>query len=81
MAQENTLVLYVFSNTDPEYYANLLFFVEHGMPGCDECKYVVIINRDPGAPVRLWRKFLSRTDTHVASLQADSCIVLPLPSA
>ena len=45
-------MLYVFSNTDPEYYANLLYFVEHGMPGCDNCEYVVVINRGSDDPVR-----------------------------
>ena len=52
LAEGTTLVLYVFSNTDPEYYQNLLFFVEHGMPGCDNCDYVIIINGDLDVPVR-----------------------------
>eukprot|EP00892_Ulva_mutabilis_P003130 jgi/Ulvmu1/12818/UM097_0047.1 len=43
-----TLVLYIFSNTDPQYYGNLLFFIKHGMPGCPACEYVVVINQDPG---------------------------------
>eukprot|EP00892_Ulva_mutabilis_P002781 jgi/Ulvmu1/12503/UM009_0158.1 len=45
-----TLVLYVFSNTDPEYYNNLLFFVKHGIPGCGACEYIVIINRNADDP-------------------------------
>eukprot|EP00892_Ulva_mutabilis_P000758 jgi/Ulvmu1/10683/UM067_0008.1 len=45
-----TLVLYVFSNTDPEYYNNLLFFVKHGMPGCNTCEYIVVINRNQDDP-------------------------------
>lgn len=50
--QERTLILYVFSNTDPQYYGNLVFFIKNGVPGCDACEYIVIINRGPEDPVR-----------------------------
>lgn len=39
-----TLVLYTFSNTDAQYYGNLLYFVNYGMPGCDTCEYIVVVN-------------------------------------
>ena len=52
MVEAGVLVLYVFSNTDPEYYANFLFFVKHGIPGCDSCEYIVIHNLAPDEPVR-----------------------------
>ena len=45
-------MLYVFSNTDPEYYANLLFFIKHGIPGCDSCDYIIVINQGPTEEVR-----------------------------
>eukprot|EP00892_Ulva_mutabilis_P000943 jgi/Ulvmu1/1084/UM105_0043.1 len=46
----HTLVLYVWSNTDEYYRDNLQFFVKHGMPGCNGCRYVVIINEDDTHP-------------------------------
>ena len=51
-AGPQTLVLYIFSNTDPQYYGNLLFFIKHGMPGCNACEYIIVINQDPGTVVR-----------------------------
>lgn len=51
-AAGKTLVLYVYSNTDPQYFANLVHFVRHGMPGCDECDYYVTVNQDEGTEVR-----------------------------
>jgi hypothetical protein len=41
----DTLVLYVFSNTDPESERNLGFFVRHGMAEGDGCDYVVIVQQ------------------------------------
>lgn len=46
-----TLVLYVFSNTDPQYYSNLLYFISHGIPGCDSCDYYIVVNQGLGAKV------------------------------
>eukprot|EP00892_Ulva_mutabilis_P010141 jgi/Ulvmu1/749/UM010_0123.1 len=45
-----TLVLYAFSNTDPEYYPNLVFFVKHGVPGCHACEFIIIVNEGPTSP-------------------------------
>lgn len=44
--EPQTLVLYVFSNTDPQYFGNLMYFIKHGLPGCPLCDYVIIINQD-----------------------------------
>ena len=54
---EDTLVVYIFSNTDPEYIANLRFFARHGMAAGDGCEYVVVVQEDEGAEVRrgAWR--------------------------
>lgn len=43
-AAPRQLVIYVFSNTDPEYYGNLVFFLKHGLPGCSTCDYIIVIN-------------------------------------
>lgn len=48
----DTLVVYVFSNTDPEYYANLLFFLRFGVAEGDGCDYVIIIQTGDELPVR-----------------------------
>ena len=40
-----TLVLYVYSNSDPEYERNLRFFVEHGMREGDGCHYVIVVQQ------------------------------------
>ena len=37
------LVVYVFSNTDAEYEANLRFFLKHGVHGDDGCDYLIVI--------------------------------------
>jgi hypothetical protein len=39
----DTLVVYIFSNTDPEYANNLRFFLKHGVAADDGCDYVVVI--------------------------------------
>ena len=40
-----TLVLYIHSNTDPEYERNMRFFVQHGMAAGDGCEYVIIVQQ------------------------------------
>lgn len=42
----DTLVVYIFSNTDPEYIENLRFFAEFGMAEGDGCEYIVVIQED-----------------------------------
>ena len=39
----DTLVLYIFSNTDSEYENNLLFFLKHAVREGDGCDYVIVI--------------------------------------
>lgn len=46
------LVTYVYSNTDKFYLDNLRFFVEHGIPGCLDCTFIIIVNEDAKHPVR-----------------------------
>ena len=41
----NTLVFYIFSNTDPEYERNLQFFTQHGMWEGDGCQYVIVVQQ------------------------------------
>ena len=48
----NTLVLYVFSNTDAEYEANLRFFLKHGVSADDGCDYIVVIQTGGTSKVR-----------------------------
>ena len=40
-----TLVIYTFSNTDPEYERNLRFLVQYGMWEGDGCEYLIIIQQ------------------------------------
>ena len=42
-SRSSTLVMYVYSKTDPEYERNLLYFVKHGMWDGDGCVYVIIV--------------------------------------
>lgn len=44
----DTLVVYVYSNTDPEYQANLKYFLKTGVRADDGCDYVVIIQEGEG---------------------------------
>lgn len=41
----STLVIYVYSKTDPEYERNLQFFVQHGMWEGDGCDYAIIVQQ------------------------------------
>lgn len=44
----DVLVLYVFSNTDPEYIKNLKFFLREGVHPADGCEYLFVVNRELG---------------------------------
>jgi hypothetical protein len=50
--QLKTLVLYIFSNTDPEYIDNLRFYVRNGIQEDDGCHHVIVINSGENSPVR-----------------------------
>lgn len=40
-----TLVLYTYSNSDPEYERNLHFFVQYGMAEGDGCDYLMVVQQ------------------------------------
>lgn len=48
-APPDTLVIYIFSYTNPEYKENLLHFVRHGIREDDGCQYVIVIQTEDGA--------------------------------
>ena len=64
----DTLVVYVYSNTDPEYEGNLIYFLEKGVAANDGCDYVIIIQEvGHNTPMRhasavLWRRELSKRE-------------------
>jgi hypothetical protein len=47
----DTLVIYIFSNTDPEYLDNLRFFVHFGVADGDGCDYIIVVQEEPGQEV------------------------------
>lgn len=49
-SQPDTLVVYVFSATDPEYIRNLQHFARHGIREGDGCEYVIIVQTTDGEP-------------------------------
>lgn len=51
-ARGKTLVVYVFSDTDPEYLENLKFFVQYGVSTLDtSAEFVIILQTDVHATV------------------------------
>lgn len=46
-----TLLIYVFSNTDPEYLNNLRFFVQFGMSPDDGVTYLIVVQEQEGQAV------------------------------
>ena len=49
----DTLVVYIFSNTDPEYANNMRFFLKNGVADGDGCEYVIVIQTGEGSKVTL----------------------------
>lgn len=47
----DTLIIYIFSYTNPEYKENLLHFVRHGIREDDGCQYIIVIQTEEGAAV------------------------------
>jgi hypothetical protein len=41
-----TLVIYVYSNTDPEYLKNLEFFIKEAIKPNDGCEYVIVLQQN-----------------------------------
>lgn len=48
-ARQRTLVVYVFSNTDSNYYDNLLAFLHMGVQDSDRVEYLIVLNLDNDA--------------------------------
>lgn len=48
VAKGKTLVIYVFSGSDPEYANNLSFFLRHAVKPNDNCTYLFIIQQGEG---------------------------------
>eukprot|EP00884_Botryococcus_braunii_P001513 jgi/Botrbrau1/11362/Bobra.0038s0111.2 len=49
-AAKDTLIMYTYSDSDPEYQKNLEFFVKHGMWEDDPCDYLIIVQQEVGDP-------------------------------
>ncbi len=47
-----TLVVYIFSNTDPEYFNNLKFFLKWGVREGDGAYYIIVVQEGGKSPVR-----------------------------
>ncbi len=52
-AWPETLVVYIFSNTDPEYLNNLNFFLKWGVRESDGAYYIIVVQEGGKSPVRL----------------------------
>lgn len=46
----DTLVMYIFSPTDPEYERNMRYFVKHGISESHPCHYIIVVQRIDGRP-------------------------------
>ena len=66
-ASADTLVLYAYANSDPEYERNLHFFVEHGMSEDDGVDYVIFVQQVS----LLWNSF-RRKPQH--SMHLSQCV-------
>ena len=53
----DTLVLYVFSNTDAEYENNMQFFLRHAVREDDGCEYVIVIQTGGTSKVKTTSSF------------------------
>lgn len=54
--EQDTLVIYIYSSTDPEYLHNLEFFVKEAVDRADRCQYIFVVQDDSGVlPVDLPR--------------------------
>ena len=60
----DTLVIYVFSNTDIEYASNLRFFMRFGIEEGDGCDYIFIIQTGEGLEVRMQSSTNTRCTSH-----------------
>ncbi len=49
----DTLVVYIFSNTDPEHFDNLKHFLRWGLREGDGAYYIIVVQDGGKSPVRL----------------------------
>ena len=47
---KDTLIMYIFSPTDPEYERNMQYFVMHGISESHPCHYIIVVQRIEGRP-------------------------------
>jgi hypothetical protein len=43
--QADTLVMYIYADSDPEYRRNLEFFVRFGVTAGPECDYIIVVQQ------------------------------------
>jgi hypothetical protein len=61
----DTMVMYIFSPTDPEYERNMRYFIEHGIREDHPCHYIIVVQRVAGRsfvdlpklPANAWYEF------------------------
>ena len=51
-AWPETVVVYIFSNSDPEYFNNLKFFLKWGVREGDGAYYIIVVQEGGKSPVR-----------------------------
>lgn len=47
----DTVVAYVYNDSDPEYWENFLYFLQWGMGEGDGCKYLIVLSSSTNAEV------------------------------
>ena len=67
----DTLIVYIYSKSDPEYEANLRFFVRNGVGAHDGCDYIIVVQQ-----VGIVAKRSTIQSHHREDLE---CGVFPLP--
>ena len=53
--QADTLVMYIYADSDPEYRRNLEFFVRFGVTAGPECDYIIVVQQVQRCTCRLDR--------------------------
>ena len=69
-----TLVVYIFSNTDPEYFNNLKFFLKWGVREGDGAYYIIVVQEGGKSPVSP-HLALTPVNLVVALALKDECCV------
>jgi hypothetical protein len=68
----DVLVMYIFSNTDPQYLNNLKFFLREGVHPGDGCEYIFVVNRSPDEQVRRQKQLQTALSRHLCSMQTGA---------